>query len=98
MAFRLLFTDEAQANLAGLELKASAAKRLTAVRKALGWLERNPRYPGLRTHPYSSLRGPQGEKVFEAYAENRTSAAFRIFWTYSLKEGQLTIIAITSHP
>jgi hypothetical protein len=77
----------------------SLTKRLKAVRKTLGLLERNgPRHPGLQTHPYSKLAGPDGEKIFEAYAENRTPAAYRIFWCYGPEKNQITIVAITPHP
>jgi hypothetical protein len=48
--------------------------------KALGMLEANPRHPGLNTHKFVSIKGPNGEEVFEAYAENKTPAAWRIFW------------------
>ena len=37
-------------------------------------------------------------KVFASYAEQDTPAAFRVFWRYGPGKGQLTIIAITSHP
>ncbi len=97
MAFELLFTDRASADLDGLEADAGMAKRLKAVRKALGLLETNPRHPGLQTHKFSSLKGPGGEEVFEAYAENKTPAAWRIFWCYGSGRKKITIIAITPH-
>lgn len=75
-----------------------AAKRLRAVQKTLGLLETNPRHPSLNTHEYSKLSGPQGQKVFEAYAENKTPAAFRVFFCYGPKTEQMTILAITPHP
>jgi len=50
------------------------------------------------THEFTSLKGPKGEKVFEAYAEQATPAAYRIFWYYGSKENQITIISITPHP
>ena len=59
---------------------------------------RNPRHQGLNTHEYASLIGANGEKVFEAYAENKTSAAYRIFWHYGPGKDAITIIAITPHP
>jgi len=42
--------------------------------------------------------GPEVEKVFEAYAENRTSAAFRVFFCYGPERNEITITAITPHP
>ena len=98
MRFRLLFTQEAAANLDSLEADKDLSKRLKAVRKALGLLEVDPRHPSLNTHKFSSFRGPNGEDVFEAYAESRTPAAYRIFWMYGPEKGHITIIAITSHP
>ena len=98
MSFELLFTPQADTDLDALEADAGLAKRLKAVRKALGLLETNPRHPGLNTHKYSSIKGPIGEDVFEAYAENRTPAAWRIFWYYGPHKKQITILAITPHP
>ena len=98
MTFELLFTDQADADLDSLEADDSLAKRLKAVRKALGLLEANPRHPGLNTPKFSSLKGPGGEEVFEAYAENKTPAAWRIFWYYGPDKKQITILTITPHP
>lgn len=98
MSFELLFTDRAAADLDALQADASLAKRLKAVRKALGLLETNPRHSGLNTHKFSSLKGPGGDEVFEAYAENKTPAAWRIFWHYGPDKKQITILTITPHP
>jgi len=70
------------------------------VAKAVQLLLADPRHPGLQTHEYVSLPNPYDEKgkVFEAYAQNRTSGAYRIFWCYGPEQGQITIIAITPHP
>ena len=98
MTFELLFTNQADDDLDSLEADVSLVKRLKAVRKALGLLETNPRHPGLNTHKFSSLKGPGGEEIFEAYAENKTPAAWRIFWYYGPDKKQITILAITPHP
>lgn len=42
MTFELLFTPQADTDLDALEADAGLAKRLKAVRKALGLLETNP--------------------------------------------------------
>ena len=94
----LRFTAEAAQNLEDLAADKGLAKRLKAVRKALGLMETNLRHPGLHTHEYDSLSGANGEKVFEAYAENQTSGAYRIFWHRGPGKNVLTIIAITAHP
>lgn len=94
----LKFTVEADRNLTSLENDKGLAKRFKAVCKALGYLETNPRHPALNTHEFSSLKGLNGEKVFEAYAENKTAAAYRIFWHYGPGKDVITIVAITAHP
>ena len=62
MPFSLVFTEEAEKNLLALENPA-LKKRLKSVRKALGYLQHNPRHPGLNTHKFTSLLGPRGEEM-----------------------------------
>lgn len=98
MIFELRFTEQADRDLTVLEQNPNLKKRLKAVLKTLGYLETNPRHPSLNTHKYSSLQGKNGEEIFEAYAENQTPAAYRIFWHYGPGKKNITIIAITKHP
>ncbi len=98
MKFNLLFTHEASAQYDKLEQDSAKSKHFKAVRKALAYLETNPRHPSLNTHKYKSVSGPNGEEIFEAYAENKTPAAYRIFWYYGSKQRDITIIAIVPHP
>jgi hypothetical protein len=98
MAFKLQFADRAKIELRGLEANKTHAKRLKAVRNTLGRLQANPRHPGLNTHKYSSLSEPDGKEIIEAYAENNTPAACRIFWFYGAGKKEITIVAITPHP
>ena len=96
--FEIFTTDEARDQLNSLQVDKGLAKRYKAVKKTLLFLSQNPRHPGLRTHEFTTLKGPRGEKVFEAYAEQSTSAAYRVFWYYGPEENQITIVAITPHP
>jgi len=96
--FEIFLTDGAKSQLKVLKTDKGLAKRYKAVRKAIRFLSSNPRHPGLQTHEFTSLKGPGGEKVFEAYAEQSTPAAYRIFWYYGPDKNQITIIAITPHP
>lgn len=96
--FEILVTEEAKGQLVKLRLDKGLAKRRAAVRKAIGLLAANPRHKSLKTHEFTSLKGPNGEKVFEAYAEQSTPAAYRIFWYYGPEKNKITIIAITPHP
>lgn len=70
------------------------------VRKTIKFLGENPRHPSLNTHEYDSISNPfnNEEKVFEAYAQNKTPGAYRVFWCYGPKKKEITIIAITPHP
>jgi len=96
--FELEWTEEAREIYNLLKGDASQKKRYKAVKKTIGFLAINPRHNSLQTHEYLSLKGPNGEKVFEAYAEQNTPAAYRVFWYYGSSRGIITIFAITSHP
>lgn len=99
MSFDLKFTPVARKQFEALRRSKELEKRFKAVKKALRLLISNPTHPGLNTHKYDSLRGPDGVEVFEAYAENNTSAAYRIFWCYyPAKASTITILLITPHP
>ncbi|MFM5890507.1 MAG: hypothetical protein ACKPFD_15055 [Dolichospermum sp.] len=73
-------------------------KKYKKVLKTLGLMETNLRHPSLKTHEYNSLEGPNKEKIFEAYVENNTPVAYRIFWYYGPDQSELTILTITPHP
>lgn len=96
MQFQLRFTQEAQKSLALLEQ--TDPKKYRKVLKTLALMETNLRHPSLNTHKYESLSGDNSEEVFEAYVENKTPAAFRVFWHYGSGQNVITIIAITAHP
>jgi hypothetical protein len=96
--FELIFTPEADSDLREIENDPSRKDILKAVRKTLGFMETNLRHPSLNTHEFTFLRGPKGEKVFKAYVQQKTSAAYQIFWYYGPDRKQITIVAITPHP
>lgn len=113
MQFSLKFTDEGQTNYNALINDPAKAGILGQVRKALGYLQTNPKHPSLKTHRYNAMTGLNGEDVWEAYAQNNTPGAYRIFFCYgpnvienASKKGQkqkvlvhiVTIVAITPHP
>ena len=81
--------------------KASKAEGLfKQVEKCVRLLLESPRHPGLNTHEFHSIEHPYHKdgKVFEAYVQNRTPCAYRLFWCYGPGKGEITIIAITPHP
>ena len=101
--FELVFTQGAREQFDRIQSRATGGKALgllKQVAKALKLLRENPRHPGLATHVFTSLPNPYNarEKVFEAYAQNNTPAAYRIFWCYGPRARQITVIAITPHP
>jgi hypothetical protein len=101
---KIKFTPMADEQYRALESARSKDAIFEQVRKAIGCLEINPHHPSLNTHEFTSLTGANGEKVFEAYAQNNTPCAYRIFWHYGPDETKgkkrtpvLTIVAITRH-
>ena len=98
MKFFLNFTPTAKSNLKELKKSVHLEKHFKAVSKALKFLQENPRHPGFRTHEFLSFKGPGGEKVFEAYAEQDTSSAYRIFFFYGRQRKEIVVTAITPHP
>lgn len=94
MSFSLSFTPGAKQALKELKDSAHLEKRFKAVSKALKFLAENPRHPSLRTHQYSSLSGPNGEKVFEAYAEQDTPAGEKSI----MDDNFLSTSGFGSHP
>lgn len=96
--FELYWSDKAKDNYTFLKTDASKEKRYKAVKKAIKQLAKNPKYPGLHSHQIDIFKGPEGEKIFESYAENDTPGAYRIFWYYGPGKGIITIFLIVAHP
>ena len=98
--FELLFTERADRELKRLEALHEKAGLVGQIKKSLGYLQANPRHPSLNTHVYESISHPYdaSQEVFEAYAQNKTPSAYRIFWCYGPQKGQITLIAVTPHP
>ena len=105
MRRKVKFTPTADSQYAALEEAPAFAATYEQVRKAIGYLEIDSHHPSLNTHEFTSLSGVLGEKIFEAYAQNNTPGAYRIFWHYGPDEIKgkkrtpvITIVAITRHP
>ena len=109
MPFTLVWLEESADTFHEIEAVARKSRKVKAskqeglfkqVVKCVELLQANPRHPGLKTHEYNSIENPYDPdtKVFEAYVQNRTPGAFRVFWCYGPKKGEITIIAITPHP
>jgi len=106
MSYKLRFTFTANEQLKTLENTPSLKGVLKQVRKTLALLETNLRAKSLQTHEYKSLTKRYGRKVFEAYAQQKTPGAYRVFWHYGPDETNkrgnrisvITVVAITPHP
>ena len=96
--FEIFLTDKARNQLQKLKADKGLNKRYNAVKKTIKFLSSDPRYKSLKTHEFTSLKGPREEKIFEAYAEQSTPAAYRVFWCYGPGKNQITVVAITPHP
>jgi len=98
--FALLYTREAEKVLGDLrDGGAQYTVKLKKVRKALRLLEqRGPRHPGLQSHAYHSVPGPDGATLWESYVENKTPSAWRIWWIYGPAGDQITIVTVGPHP
>lgn len=106
MRRELRFKPTADAQLTYLENTPELKGVLKQVRKTLGYLETNIQAKSLQTHKYNSLTKRYGVEVFEAYAQQDTPGAYRVFWYYGPDETDqngknlpvITIVAITPHP
>ena len=97
--FTLEFTDESKAQLARLKGDKSLVAPFKAVTKALQFLQTDPRHNSLQSKRYHSLKGPEGEKVFESNAQQHTPGATRVFWYYHFSRKQtIVILNIVRYP
>jgi hypothetical protein len=97
--YTLLFSDEASKVLDDLLRSSHYATKCKKIRKALQLLrDEGPMYPGLQSHKYKTMRGPNGEDVWESYVENKTPGAWRIWWCYGPETETITVYTIGKHP
>lgn len=96
--FDIKFTEEADLDMADLISDYSKRGVAKAVVKSLKFMKTNLKHPSLKTHKYDELQGPNGEEIFESYAQNNTPGAYRIFWFYGPNKKEITVIGITPHP
>jgi hypothetical protein len=96
--YELKFTEDADLDIAELKSDKSKKAAAKAVIKSLKFMKANLKHPSLNTHKYDESEGPNGEEIFESYAQNKTPGAYRIFWYYGPGKKNITIVAITPHP
>jgi hypothetical protein len=92
MLFDLELTGEAKHDLD--VIKRDNPAKLKKVLKTLGLMETNLRHPSLYVHEYTSKKGPDNERVWEACVENKTPEAYRVFWYYcGSRPGTIVVFA-----
>lgn len=96
--FELKFTEEADDDMIELRNNRSKSAIAKAVIKCLRFMTTNLKHPSLKTHKYDEYSGPNGEEIFQSYAQNNTPGAYRIFWYYGPGKKAITIVRITPHP
>lgn len=94
--FQIRFTNEAKEQFINISQK--EPKKLKIIKKTINLLSTNPKYPSLNTHKYIGYKGYEDIEIFEAYVENHTLNAYRIFWCYGVGKDIITIISIQHHP
>ncbi len=93
----LKYTAEAQKVIEDLRSPQYKVK-LKKVRKTLRLLQNpGPSHPGLNSHRYQSVPGPDGAALWESYVENKTPSAWRIWWVYGIAD-EIIIVTIGPHP
>ena len=96
--FSLLFVKESREQLKALKNNKSRQAEYKATIKTLQFLKTNPRHNSLNSHQYYSRRGPNGEKVFESYAQAKRPNPYRVFWFYGPTGRAITVLSIVPHP
>ncbi len=96
MPFELLLSSQVGETLALLER--TDQRRYKKVVRCLAKLEEDPVYPGLNSHPFESVKGPRGERIWESYVENNAPSAWRVWWHYGPGTSEITIFAVGPHP
>ena len=61
--FEIFLTDQAKNQLNKLKAEKGLNKRYNAVKKTINFLSSDLRYKSLRTHEFTSLKEPDGEKI-----------------------------------
>ena len=102
---KLFFTPTANEQLKLIEGNPALVGVLKQIKKTFGYLETNLRAKSLQTHKHEALTMRYKREIFEAYAQQNTPGAYRVFWHYGDdeidKKGNrtpcITVILIVQH-
>ena len=95
--FELVLSTDARDQAQAIMVDAAKEGLKKQLKKAFGFLAKNPNYPGLQSHPISQFDKVFGGKVFSSYVQNNTPQAHRILWLYGPRPRLITIVAIIPH-
>lgn len=94
MGYALRFTRSAANRLKEFDTP-DQKQRLTDLRDSLRLLETDPNRPELRSHKYTSVRGVNGEDVWESFVGDPVATDWRMFWHYGPEADTITVASIT---
>lgn len=94
----LKISPEAEKTISALIADSSKRGLYKQIKKTLCLMKENLRHPSLHTHKYHNFERPKGQSIFEAYVQNKTPGAYRVFWCYGPEKDMITILAITPYP
>ncbi len=97
MIFKIKWTHIAEEQYNEIKNNNSKQGLFKQVKNTIKFLSVNPRHQSLNAHEYETLTQQFGQRVFVAYIQNKTPAAYRLFFYYSGKN-EITIKSITKHP
>lgn len=96
--FTIVILPKAGNELNQLTNDPSKKAQAKAVIKCLKQMGKDLKHQSLNTHKYDEFTGPNGEEIFESYAQNNTPGAYRIFWFYGPGRKVISILKICQHP
>ena len=97
MMFNIKLTPLALKQLEEIKKREPRQGLLKQIIKTIRFLSENPRHQSLHTHKNQKLSASCKLEIFQAYVQNYTPGAYRIFFTYSTKN-EITITSIEAHP
>ena len=97
MIFELGFSDRAKEQLTALKTNKGLAKHHKAIQEAFKNYSAIQDTPACKLMSFILSKVRITKKVFEAYAEQNTPAAHRIFFYYGPQKGVISIISVERH-
>jgi len=94
VSYQLKITPEAKKQIQMIMDDTSKKGLQKQLKKALGHLQKDPRYSALKSHPLPDFSKVFGVKVWTSYVQNNTPAAHRILWAYGEGLKEIVILGV----